>query len=284
MRLGYHTITWGGVVGDATGVTSVKDLFYRVNGPMDRAIADIASLGYEGVEMFDGNVADFANRPEELRAILADAGVVLAGVYTGGNFIYEDVLADELHRVRQAGKLAALFGAESLVVGGGARRASGTTDEDYIALGAALDQVTDIAEEYGLVACYHPHLSTIVESPDELDRLMPLTRIGFCPDTAHLTAGGGDPAALIRRYAARLRHVHLKDVDVATTQFLPLGEGDVDFADVIAAVTETGYDGWIVVELDSYEGEPREAAATSKKYLDALLATAGGTIPSGETR
>lgn len=284
MRLGYHTITWGGVVGDATGVTSVKDLFYRVNGPMDRAIADIASLGYEGVEMFDGNVADYADRPDELADLLADAGAVLAAVYTGGNFIYPDILGDELHRVRQAAELAAHFGADNLVVGGGARRASGTTDGDYSALGAALDRVTDIAEEHGLVACYHPHLTTIVESPDELDRLMARTRIGFCPDTAHLTAGGGDPADLIRRYATRLRHVHLKDVDVATTQFLPLGQGDVDFDDVIAAVKESGYDGWIVVELDSYEGDPREAAAISKKYLDTLLATAGGTIPSGEIR
>ncbi|KQZ88388.1 sugar phosphate isomerase [Phycicoccus sp. Root563] len=283
MRLGYHTITWGGVVGDATGVTSVKDLVYRVNGPMDRAIGDIAAAGYDGVEMFDGNVADYADRPDELRTLLADAGLALAGVYTGGNFIYPDILADELHRVRQAARLAAQFGAANLVVGGGARRASGTTGDDYAALGAALDQVTDIAEEHGLAACYHPHLSTIVESPDELDRLMPLTRIGFCPDTAHLTAGGGDPAELIRRYADRLRHVHLKDVDRATTQFLPLGQGDVDFHDVIAAVNESGYDGWIVVELDSYDGDPREAAATSKKYLDELLATAGGTLPSGET-
>ena len=28
---------------------------------------------------------------------------------------------------------------------------------------------------------------------------MPQTRIGFCPDTAHLAAGGGDPAELIRQ-------------------------------------------------------------------------------------
>ena len=60
MRVGYHSITWGGVTGDATGVTSVKDLVYRVPGDMHRALRDIAAAGYEGVEMFDGNVADFA--------------------------------------------------------------------------------------------------------------------------------------------------------------------------------------------------------------------------------
>ena len=284
MRLGYHTITWGGLVGDPAGVTSVKDSFYRVNAPMDLAVREIADLGYEGVEMFDGNVADYSERPTELQDMLKKSGVQLIGVYTGANFIYKDSLDDELYRVRRAAGLARQFGAAALVVGGGARRAAGTTDADYTALAAALDRVCDIAEEHGLAACYHPHLNTIVESPAELDRLMSHTRIGFCPDTAHLQAGGGDPAALIRRYPDRIRHVHLKDLDKATTTFLPLGQGDVDFPDVLAALGEVGYDGWLVVELDSYDGPPREAAATSKKYLESVLATAGGITTSGEDR
>jgi sugar phosphate isomerase/epimerase len=135
MKLGYQAITFGGVVGDATGVTSIKDLFYRVNGSMERAISDIAAAGYEGVELFDGNLTDYADRPSELR----DA-------------------------------LAATFGATNLVVGGGARRASGTQDSDYDKLASALDRVTDIATGHGLAACYHPHLTTIVESPSLLPR------------------------------------------------------------------------------------------------------------------
>jgi inosose dehydratase len=156
-------------------------------------------------------------------------------------------------------------------VGGGARRAAGTNEEDYRRLGEALDSVTDIAESFGLSASYHPHLSTIVESPDELDKLMPLTRIGFCPDTAHLAAGGADPAAVIRKYPDRIRHVHLKDFQKEPFNFLPLGEGELDFPDIIAAIRESGYDSWLMVELDGYNGDPREAAAISKKYLEKLL-------------
>jgi inosose dehydratase len=134
-----------------------------------------------------------------------------------------------------------------------------------------LDQVCDIAEAHGLVASYHPHLTTIVESPDELDRLMPLTRMAFCPDTGHLAAGGGDPAALIRSYGDRLQHVHLKDVRLEPLEFVPLGQGSIDFSDVLAAVHESGYDGWLMVELDSYPGDPAEAAQISRAYLDRLL-------------
>jgi inosose dehydratase len=271
MRLGYCAITWGGVVGDPTGVTSIKDLFYRANGSMPDAIRDIGAAGYEGVELFDGNLVDFADRPGELREALAAAGQTLVSVYTGANFVYADVLPDELHRIRRAAELAAEFGAERLVVGGGARRATGTTDEDYVRLGASLDTVAGIAEEFGLVASYHPHLSTIVESPRELERLMGLTRIGFCPDTAHLAAGGGDPAALIRAYPDRVRHVHLKDYRPAPFSFLPLGEGVLDFVDILAAIRESGYDSWLMVELDAYDGDPRRAAEISKAYLDRLL-------------
>jgi len=278
MQVGYHSITWGGVVGDATGVTSVKDLSYRSYGSIERAVSDIAAAGYAGIEMFDGNLFDYADRPEELQGLLSDAGLELASAYTGGNFIYSEILDEELVRVSRAAKLAQLFGAGSLVVGGGARRSSGTRPEDYQALGSALDQVCDIAEAHGLVACYHPHLTTIVESPDELDRLMPLTRMAFCPDTGHLAAGGGDPAALIRSYGNRLQHVHLKDVRLDPLEFVPLGQGSIDFSDVLAAVHESGYDGWLMVELDSYPGDPAEAAQISKAYLDRLLNPAANRL------
>ena len=271
MRVGYHSITWGGVVGDATGVTSVKDLYYRANGSMQQAFMDIAAAGYAGTEMFDGNLVPYADRPQELRDLLQRAGLELVSVYTGGNFIYDEILPEELHRIRRAAELAAAVGAQRLVVGGGARRAAGTQDADYERLASALDQVTDIAEEHGLTASYHPHLTTIVESPDELARLLPRTRIGFCPDTAHLAAGGGDPAELIRRYPDRIRHVHLKDLRSDPFGWLPLGQGVLDFADIMRAVRETGYDSWLIVELDDYDGDPREAAEISKTYLDGLL-------------
>ena len=272
MRIAHHTITWGGVTGHPVGVTSVKDLYYVSAGSVTQAVREIGAVGYEGTEVFDGNLAALADRPQPFLDALAESGVELVSVYSGANFVYADALQDEMARLRRACELAQQFGASRLVVGGGARRATGTPAKDYDRLGSALDQVTDLASEHGLEASYHPHLSTIVESPDELDRLMARTRIGFCPDTAHLAAGGGDPAALIRKYPERLKHVHLKDIDLATTTFVPLGRGDLDFDDIVSAVVEAGYDSWLVVELDATDGAPRDAAAVSHAYLTDLLA------------
>ena len=272
MNIGYSTITWGGVIGHPAGVTSVKDLFYVANGDSLKAIEDIAEAGYEGIEVFDGNLAAFADQPEVLLGALKHAKLKLVSVYTGANFIYDEILEDEMHKIAQAAKLASDFGATRLVVGGGAKRARGEQPDDMAKLAHALDQVVDLAASFGLECSYHPHLGTIVEGPEALERLMQLSKIKFCPDTAHLTAGGGNPVELIEKHAGRLAHVHLKDYKYATGAFLPLGQGDIDFGGVIAAVKSAGYDSWLMVELDSYDGDPKEAAKISKRYLDDLLA------------
>jgi len=272
MKLSYQTITWGGVVGHPVGVTSIKDLFYLANGSTETAVREIGAAGYAGVEMFDGNLREYESRPDDLKRVLADAAVTLVAVYSGANFIYREILDDEFWRIETAARLAAEFGATNLVVGGGAKRATGTTDEDYVRLAAGLDRVADVADRLGLRASYHPHLTTIVEHPDQVDRILAMSGIGFCPDTAHLAAGGADPVELIRRHATRVTHVHLKDFTADPFGFHPLGRGTVDLPGVIAALGEAGYDGWATVELDSFDGPPAAAAAESFGYLETLLA------------
>jgi inosose dehydratase len=272
MRLSYQTITWGGVVGHPVGVTSIKDLFYLANGSTEAAIRDIAAAGYAGVEMFDGNLRQYEDRPGDLRRLLDDAGVSLVAVYSGANFVYRDIVEDEFWRIEKAAELAATFGATNLVVGGGAKRSVGTTDEDYDRLAEGLDRVVDVAERVGLRASYHPHLTTIVEGPEQVDRILSLSRIGFCPDTGHLAAGGGDPVAIIRRHIDRVTYVHLKDFTPAPFGFHPLGRGDVDFPGVLGVLRDAGYEGWATIELDEYDGAPGAAARESFRYLEPLLA------------
>lgn len=264
MRLGYQTITWGGLTATAEGVTSVKDLRYRVAGDMARALREIAAAGYAGVELFEGNVLELG---DELRRLLGDTGLELVGVYTGAGFVFDDVRGEELARIAASADAAARAGASQLVVGGGSPRAGGSQAGDLDRLVTGLDAVADLAAERGLDACFHPHLGTIVEAPDAVDTVLDRSRIGFCPDTAHLAAGGGDPADLVRRHGDRVRHVHLKDLDRASGAFRPLGAGDLDLDDVLAAVREIAYDDWLVVELDAYDGDPAEAARTSRAWL-----------------
>jgi inosose dehydratase len=271
MRFGHQANAWGGVVGHPVGVTSVKDLFYLTPGDILQTLREIAGAGYEGVELFDGNLAEFAGEPEVLRAALDDAGLALVAVYSGANLVFAEILAEELWRIRKACEWASALGAEYLVVGGGARRVEPAGDADYSRLALALDEVASIAEGHGLEASFHPHLTTIVESPDQVERALGASRIGFCPDTGHLQAGGGDPVQLVRDYRDRIPYVHMKDIDAQGT-FVPLGDGVLDVAGVLDVLRETGYDGWIMVETDGWPGDPGEGARRSIATLRELLA------------
>lgn len=266
MRLAYQTNTWGGVVGHPVGVTSIKDLFYLANGSTRDAVADIATAGYEGIELFDGNLIEYQDATDDFTRMLGDAGLSLVGVYSGANFIFPDVLAEELWRIDRAAGLAAELGAEYLVVGGGAQRTRPASATDYERLGTALDAVAGIARRHGLVAVYHPHMSTIVETPEQVDRILERTSIGLCPDTGHVILGGGDPAKLVAAHGDRIPYIHLKDVDLDRGLFVPLGQGALDVEGVLAALREAGYEGWITVELDAWD-DPLEGARASAELL-----------------
>jgi Sugar phosphate isomerases/epimerases len=268
MKLGYQTNTWGGVVGQASGVTSVKDVYYLANGSTEQALADIASAGYRGFEIFDGNLMQYEQRPEQFKQLMESTGLALIGVYTGGNFIYREILGEELYKIEKVAKLAAEFGAEHLVLGGGAVRSDGIRESDYDVLAESLEKAAAIAQKYGLIPSYHPHLGTCVERPEQLDKLMERTSIALCPDTAHIEAGGGDPAEVVRKYANRIKYIHFKDYKDG--MFLPLGEGNQNFAEMIDILRGNRYDGWVTVELDSYP-DPLKGAQISKVYLQEHL-------------
>jgi inosose dehydratase len=264
VKLAYHANCWGPLGGNAVGVTSVTQLTYRTFANMDRAFADIARAGYEGVEIFDGNLLD--ETPADLRRKLSNAGLELVSTYSGGNFIFPDILGEELARIERVAAAAAEAGASHYVIGGGAKRANGIQDDDYKRLGEALDKAGEIARRAGLRPHYHPHLSTIVEGPAEVTRIFGLTGLDFCPDTAHLAAAGGDPAAQVREFAGRISLVHLKGLQREPFGFTPLDMGDLDNATVSAALKDINYSGWVMAELDSWP-DPYEGAARSHAFL-----------------
>ena len=137
-----------------------------------------------------------------------------------------------------------------------------------------LDRIADHAASRGLEASLHPHMGTMVETGAETQRVIEGSRIGLCVDTGHLAAAGADPGAIVAADPARVRHVHLKDVDSALAgqvvagslsfadavragMFVPLGTGDVDIAGIVETLEDAGYEGWYVLEQDvMLPGEP----------------------------
>jgi len=148
----------------------------------------------------------------------------------------------------------------------------------WVTLVANLDRIADHARARGLVAALHPHVGTMVESREELERVIADSRVGLCIDTGHLLVGGSDPLAVTAAHPERVVHVHLKDVDahlaarvrsgeitfgtaVRNRMFRPLGEGDVDIGALVRTLEAAGYTGWYVLEQDVVLDGPTQSSA-----------------------
>ncbi|MEU6999527.1 TIM barrel protein [Nonomuraea sp. NPDC046570] len=154
-----------------------------------------------------------------------------------------------------------------------------------------LDRIVSDAAEFGRTVTLHPHVGTMVETAEEVDRVLEGSSVPLCLDTGHLLIGGTDPLDLVKRDPGRIAHVHLKDVTTATAErvrageltytkavgegiYRPLGQGDVDIAGIVSALTRHGYTGWYVMEQDvtltDNDAHPIDDVRRSLAYLDGL--------------
>jgi inosose dehydratase len=167
-------------------------------------------------------------------------------------------------------------------------------DEGWATLLGNLDRLAARAAERGITAVLHPHVGTMVENPDDVQRVLDGSGIALCLDTGHLLIGGTDPAELTRQVPDRIAHTHMKDVDAGMARqvqdgrrtyteavregmYRPLGRGDVDFEAIVRYLRQQGYQGWYVLEQDTIlteepRGEgPLTDVRTSVEYLRGLL-------------
>lgn len=146
-------------------------------------------------------------------------------------------------------------------------RSIGLDDAGWERFARGLARAVERCRAGGYEPTFHHHTATYVEAQWEIERLLELSDIGLCLDTGHLLLGRGEPLAAIREWGERINQVHLKDARLSTLEkivaeaapveeiwrrraFCALGEGDIDIAKVLDALTQIGYSGWLVVEQD----------------------------------
>ena len=103
--------------------------------------------------------------------------------------------------------------------------------------------------------------------------------VGFAPDTAHLKVGLCDPVQIFERYKDRIAFTHIKDVRGALSSsgmmgdveiysnFLELGEGNVDLDGVFRVLKSIDYRGYLCVELDTPPVSNKDSARKNLEYM-----------------
>ncbi|MGH2570442.1 MAG: myo-inosose-2 dehydratase [bacterium] len=286
VRVGVNPIVWS------------NDDFHDLGGdiPLSQCLAEARAAGYAGIEL--GH--KFPREPERLRPLLDDAALDLVSGWHSLRLL-DQPIEEERVRFRAHADFLWHMGCSVVIVAECSRctytdpklrlrfpSANGPLSEDeWSRLAAGLDELAEAALARDMAVAYHPHVGTVVQSREEIDRLMESTRsVGLLADSGHVALAGADPLAVFRDHADRIAHVHLKNVraDVARRVrdgdwsfsravregvFTVPGDGGIDYQPIFGLLEEIGYSGWLVVEAeqDPAKATPSEYAETARRYI-----------------
>jgi len=262
VKIGYSAITWGG-----------KD---------EQAMADLAGLGFKGVQLRANTFGPYRNKPSELKEALVKNNLTLC-MFSSGNVEIDPAKFESTvdTHVAHASFVKALGGNAMQLTNSLRPKDRAPSVEELKKLAQVMNEVGKQTADLGVQAVYHNHMNQLGETPEEVDvivQAMDPRYIKLLLDIAHYKQGGGEPHEAVIRYKDILHSLHLKDTKPAETKsgykFVELGQGRVDVPAVFKALDKVKFKGWAVVELDGVpdpEKSPLICAEINKKYITEVL-------------
>ncbi len=270
--------------------------------PLEVCLRESRAAGYAGVE----TGGKFPMDPAVLGPLLAAHHLKLASGWFSGRLL-EDSVEQDVARMEAQLRTFAALGAPVMVYGETAGSVQGQratpvsrrprlSADEFAGYGRRVTELAEHLAARGVPMAFHPHMGTAIESEQDVDRLMDATgpAVGLLIDTGHLHFAGADGLGVLRRHAARVNHIHCKDVRAPVLErvrrddlsfldgvldgvFTVPGDGCLDFHAYAGLLSEIGYAGWVVVEAeqDPAKANPLEYAKIGHRHLSEAFARVG---------
>lgn len=243
--------------------------------PLTQCLREAHSAGYLGIEL--GN--KFPRDAQTLLPMLKAQELDLIGGWYSGHLLEQSV-DEEWQAAQKQLELLKAAKSETFIYCECTGSIHGTQssplsqrpildNEQWTQLTTRLNEFATRIQNAGLTLAYHHHMGTVIQTADDIDRLLSTTRpaVGLLLDTGHLGFAGADPTKIAQRFGSRIAHVHLKDLratalhdalahDVSFLDavlgnvFTVPGDGGIDFEALFQSLSRSRYDGWLVIEAD----------------------------------
>lgn len=256
----------------------------------DEAIEAIADAGYDGVELLfdEPHIYPATTDADDLAAVeetLAEHDLAISNCnafmltaiegFHHPSYIEPDpdYRQERIDYTREALRQADALGAEYVSIEPGGPIPDGKDHEwGMETFAESLREVIPVAEELGVDLLVEPEPDLLIETTDQfldfLDRIdSPAVGCNF--DAGHLFCVGEDPTEAVELLAEHTTHYHIEDIpEDRTHEHTQLGDGAMDLDGFLQAVEDTGYDGFVTVELYPYQETPTETAREAMAYLE----------------
>lgn len=255
------------------------------------------AAGFDGIELgvnAEGRVhmPPPYDAPDRARELARSVGLELPSV-SGPGFLdlfpreVEEVLPELVARVERGCQAARALGADAMLQIPGFVQIMWDPKSPVIPYDTAWERaltiyraLAPVAERHGVRLCVENVWNRFLLSPLEMRQFIdavgsPAVRVYF--DVGNEVVNGF-PEQWLRILGPRIGRIHLKDFRRAVgtlNGFVMLLEGDVDWAAVMSAVREVGYDGYLTAEYGPYPHGPDTLLAHLSASMDQIITLAG---------
>jgi inosose dehydratase len=256
----------------------------------DTALSDISSLGLHGVQMLGWTEKAYRDKIETLKERLNTLKLKPAALSCSGVSPNPVRIGNDTSQFKRYASFMGRLGGKNLQITDGGHPWVKYSSGEIKALGARMNDLGKLTQDFGMVMGYHPHFGTLGETRKGLGSVLDATDpqyVKLIADVAHLMLGGSDPAEVIRTYHDRLIFLHFKDVrkDVLAQArkdrnqvqrsrfpylFCEIGQGAVNFPAILQALRKAKIDGWVIIELDAYQLRPGGPVVSARMNRDAM--------------
>jgi sugar phosphate isomerase/epimerase len=248
----------------------------------------LSGIGYRGIEIMADVPHAYPNHLTEgeirdIRNALDDAGLEISNINAfmhhadGDTYHPSWIELDPALRAKRVDytlrciDLAKKLGAHTLSTEPGGPLVGMTPKEGLLLFKEGLLAVTEHAREQGIQILIEPEPGLLIENSrqflslfSELDQDV----FGLNCDIGHFYCVGEDPVQIVQELKQVIHHFHLEDIPASRRHFhLMPGEGAVDLPHVLKAILEIGYQGFVTIELYTYEEQAEDAARRAYRYL-----------------
>jgi sugar phosphate isomerase/epimerase len=269
-------------------------LGYNTNGfahhRLDDALTLLAELGYQSAAVtldyhaLDPYEPDLLGRTAEMRELLTRLGL-RSVIETGSRFLldirrkHQPTLLSGSAEGREARldflmlavDVAAELGSDAVSFWSGTPDDDAPDEELMRRLADGCRRLCDHAARRGVALAFEPEPGMFIDTMtrfDELRRRVDHPAFGLTIDVGHLHCMGEVPIAEhLRRWRELLRNVHIEDMRRGVHDHLMFGDGEIDFAPVLAALDEIGYAGGVHIELSRHSHNAVETARKALAFL-----------------
>jgi 3-dehydroshikimate dehydratase len=253
-----------------------------LSGPLEEKLTAAAGAGFDGVEIFEGDLITCRLSPSEVRLRAADLGltVMLYQPFRDFEAVPDGLFRQNLRRAERKFELMASLGADMLLVCSNVSTAA--IDDDGLAAGQ-LWQLAERARQHGIRIAYEAlawgrHVSSY-ERAWRLVAQAAHPQLGVCLDSFHILSLGHDPAGIRQIPAGKIFFLQLADAPLLNMQTLAWsrhhrcfpGQGGFDMTGFTAAVLSAGYSGPWSLEVFNDVFRQADAERTAVDGMRSLL-------------